>query len=1016
MKSIFSLTLLGLFTTLANAQDIRKQTSWQQEVSYHIDVELDDELHTLNGNISIGYLNNSPNALGEIYFHLWPNAYRDNTTDFARQKLLNGSTDFYFAESSERGNIENIYFKIDGKPVPWELLPGQPDICVISPLEPIQPGQRITITTPFKVNIPGSFSRFGHEDQSYQITQWYPKPAVYDANGWNPMSYLDQGEFYSEFGRFEVQITLPDNYVVAATGVLQEESEWKFLEERRDYPLEAFTGLESSSSKKTITYIQDSIHDFAWFASKYFNIEQNQVRLENGKTVGTFVFAPRVNISSTKDINKALTFYSNNCGYYPYDYCTVVQGPIKAGGGMEYPMITVVSHLGEEVIVHEVGHNWFYGMLGSNERKYPWMDESINTYFESKTMSRKNEFSSSLKAPKLNLGSANDLFTERFTMVADRARMHQPVELNSKLYSGVNFGLMVYGKGSKMFGHLHAYLGEKVFYNCFRGYFSKWAYRHPLPDDMKEVFEEISELDLTWFFHDMLRSEGLLDYKIDGMTPSDIIIGNNGAISAPYPIGFYKDGEMQLEIWQDGHRGQMTIPKPLGIEFDLVKIDPFAIMSEENRKNNSMRVKGLARKTLPFSVSILTGLENPNANQIYVMPIVGWNQYNKLSLGMYLGNQSIPQPNFRYAFTPLYSFETKDLNGYANFSYRWFRNASLSRVELGARNARFAFQPEKLYAYNKIAPYLKLTFRKLDQRIVQRTNLTLRYINTSFNPHFNEDEAIQVLVDDVASYNRRAYVENRPDQFVDLVLEKKNNRALNPSSLRFNMQLGMINDRQHMYDTIISGIRTTDIKDDFIKVNLTFNKRITYSMKKKGLDIRVFIGTYLKEPMNGTYQYRMGSQGGRYDYTFDQTVMGRNAPTGIDAPKGLFQRQILNTDMYMKQVGNFGNIAGWTAAANLKSNLPGKIPLGVYLDLFTFKNIAEAANNVKGERIGYSGGLSINIIPKVLEIYVPLFGSSFIVETQKFQYYEKLGHRITFMLNLNGLGNLSLDEQLNGLF
>ncbi len=1007
MKSYKITFILCLFSLFSLAQNQRKQANWQQEVAYNIDVELNDVRHILEGNIHIKYTNNSPDELNVMIFHIWPNAYSDNTTDFARQELLNGNTDFYFADESERGNMTNLDFKIDDKSVTWAPVPGQPDICILKPITPIKPGQTVDISTPFTAKIPGSFSRFGHVDQDYQITQWYPKPAVYDVNGWNQMAYLNQGEFYSEFGSFKVTITLPENYLVAATGVLQEKSEWKAIRERRDNPIKVFTNTSSSTTTKTLTYLQDSIHDFAWFASKYFNVEESTVRLKNGHQVGTFVFAPKEKISATQYIEKALNFYSENCGYYPYKYCTVVEGPITAGGGMEYPMITVVTHLGEEVIVHEVGHNWFYGILGNNERTYPWMDESINSYFEQRTIHGSSKFTSSLNPPKIDLQSISDIALETLSLVADRSKLHQPLELNSKLYSSSNYGLMVYGKGSKAFGHLHAYIGEQAFYDCFRAYYVKWAFKHPLPDDMRAVFEEIAQTDLSWFFVDLLQSEESLDYRISGITASDILIENNGSIVAPYPVGFYKNGELQLEMWQEGHRGVSSISKPIGFDFDLVKIDPYVIMSEENRRNNTMRTRGAFRKTPPLKFSFLTGLENPNNSTIYTTPFLAWNQYNKLGIGTYFGNQALPQPNFRFSLAPVYSFETADVNGYGNISYRWFNNAKLNKVELGATAARFAYMPFELYSYNRISPYLKLNFRNEDKRLSDRTSLTMRYISTSFDPQFDQDASLQVLVMDTASHNRRTFTENAPDQFIDVVLERKDNKALNPFGFRLNLQYGMTSDAIHRYDTLLSALRSDDATDDFIKVNLAINKRISYSLKNKGLDIRIFIGTYLKEPISGLYQYRMGSQSGRYDYTFDQTVMGRNAEDGV------FKQQVLNTDMYIKEVGNFGNIPGWTAAANLKSNLPGKIPISLYLDIFTFKDIEVTANNNDGEKFGYSGGLSVDIIPKVFEIYVPLIGSGFMAETQKFQHIEKFGQRITFMLNLNGLSKFSVDEHLH---
>ncbi|MCB0734774.1 MAG: M1 family metallopeptidase, partial [Bacteroidetes bacterium] len=598
-------TLLFLVLSLSvNAAEIRTQADWQQRVDYTIQVSLDDVNHVLNGWVKMVYKNNSPHRLDSIYMHLWPNAYSSRTTDFAEQQLINGKTGFHYSEWSERGSIDSLNFTVAGKSATYYKLPGQPDIAVLKLNQPLDPGSIVEIETPFRVKIPGSFSRFGHVDQDYQITQWFPKPAVYDVNGWNPMPYLDQGEFYSEFGKFEVKITVPKNYLVAATGELQEESEWTFIRKRRDNPIDKFEGWASSSETKTLTYIQDNIHDFAWFASKYFNVQEDEVELEGGSKVGTFVFAPVKKINSTKDIASALQFYSKNCGTYPYRYCTVVQGPIKAGGGMEYPMITVVASLGEEVIVHEVGHNWFYGILGSNERRYPWMDESINTYFESQTMHAGSGMTADLDKPRFDATQANDQGMNLLARWMERQEMHQPIGLQSDLFTGLNYGVMVYGKGAMSFGHLHAYLGEETFYNCFRTYFNEWKFRHPLPNDMKTVFEAVSQDDLSWFFDGIITTEGHLDYKVVKTEGNAVIIQNSGMVEAPYPIGLFNKGEFVMEMWQPGHRGEVKVELPSGMEIDLVKIDPYGIMQESNVKNNTIRMTGMLKKVEPIRVGL----------------------------------------------------------------------------------------------------------------------------------------------------------------------------------------------------------------------------------------------------------------------------------------------------------------------------------------------------------------------------------------------------------------------------
>jgi len=223
MNKYVIICLFSFFSFTSKAQSL-KQATWQQQVDYVIEVKLDDINHLLAGDIVITYTNNSPQTLSEVYIHLWPNAYKNNSTAFAKQMQENGDLDFYYAKESDRGSIDQLEFMANGMPSVMKPT-NNIDVVSVQLTKPIKTGEKVTLSTPFTVKVPKVFSRLGHENQDYFITQWYPKPAVYDVNGWNAMPYLNQGEFYSEFGSFKVSITVPDNYVVVATGECENELE-----------------------------------------------------------------------------------------------------------------------------------------------------------------------------------------------------------------------------------------------------------------------------------------------------------------------------------------------------------------------------------------------------------------------------------------------------------------------------------------------------------------------------------------------------------------------------------------------------------------------------------------------------------------------------------------------------------------------------------------------------------------------------------------------------------------------
>jgi hypothetical protein len=526
---------------IANPFTTTAQSYFQQEVNYKIDVRLDDEKHELQAFEQIEYINNSPNTLTFIYIHLWPNAYKDNYTALAKNLLQAGETKFYFAKERDRGYIDNLQFKVNDQTAQWELLKDSIDICKLYLNEPLKSGDTILISTPFHVKLPSAeISRLGHIGQSYQITQWYPKPAVYDKNGWNQMPYLNQGEFYSEYGSFDVSITLPQNYVVGATGdLVNGEEELKWLEEKakKTAAIAFFNPIDmafppSDTQFKTLHYKQENVHDFAWFCDKRYHVLKGEVITPNTqRKVTTWVMFTNAQADlwkkSIEYVNDAVYYYSLWNGDYPYNNCTAVDGTISAGGGMEYPNITVIGNVESALqldltIAHEVGHNWFYGIIGSNERIHPWMDEGINSFYECRYVEKMYPNNRLLgKYADMRFAHWFDLNQYKHRMLYElwylyNAAKHQdqPIELPAYLYTGNNYGGIVYSKTALAFNYLQAYVGEEKMDEAMQRYFEEWKFKHPTPADFRKIMEETTGKDLTWFFDDVINTTKKTDYKI----------------------------------------------------------------------------------------------------------------------------------------------------------------------------------------------------------------------------------------------------------------------------------------------------------------------------------------------------------------------------------------------------------------------------------------------------------------------------------------------------------------------
>ncbi|HXB32577.1 MAG TPA: M1 family metallopeptidase, partial [Puia sp.] len=481
--------LLILTAFIAGHAPARAQ-HWQQQVNYSIDVTLTDSTHSLDGHISIQYINNSPDTLTYIWIHCWPNAYRNDRTAFSEQRLGNGQTDFYFSNKDRYGYINHLEFRADGQLARMEDHPQYIDIIRVILPSPLAPGARVTLTTPFHVKLPYEFSRSGYYMGAYQVTQWYPKPAVYDSYGWHPIPYLDQGEFYSEFGDFDVRITLPRRFVVAATGELQ------------DSVITAPT--------KTLHYHQNNIHDFAWFADRHFQTNHDTLRLASGRIIDVYSFYTPTAIPawrhSIQFIKDAVRFRSALIGEYPFNVVTAVQAWQGDEGGMEYPTITAI-HIPKGTdkdldltIEHEVGHNWFYAVLGTNERRYPWMDEGINSYYDNRYTELKYPAGSH---PTYPTWLANKIPADGDPVLMNsQAAIHldQPISTPSENFTADNYELIAYTKTAVWMKLLQDTLGIALMDSCMREYFRAWQFRHPDPGDFKAVITNTSHHNLDALF------------------------------------------------------------------------------------------------------------------------------------------------------------------------------------------------------------------------------------------------------------------------------------------------------------------------------------------------------------------------------------------------------------------------------------------------------------------------------------------------------------------------------------
>lgn len=951
LKPTFILaTLLCLFTTA------RSQSGyWQQEVNTTIDVSLDDKAHTLDGFERIEYINRSPDTLHFIWFHLWPNAYKNDKTAFSDQLLENGSTSFYFSSREEKGYINKLDFRVNNVTAATEDHPQHIDIIKLILPQPIAPGAKAVITTPFHVKLPYNFSRGGHEGQSYQATQWYPKPAVYDRDGWHPLPYLDQGEFYSEFGSFDISITVPNNYVVAASGTLQDREEKEWLRTRAMYTWEPVKGKEkttggppiaigvkttwqlypeSSAERKTVRYKLDKAHDFAWFADKRFVVQSDTCALPSGKVIEVITYYTPSEKDTWKNsvryAKDATRFYSAMIGDYPYDVVQVVQGPESFGGGMEYPTITAISpglaaRELDKTIAHEIGHNWFYGALASNERIHPWMDEGMNSFYEEAYARSKYGEQPFLE----RLGLASKIAT----------KTDQPIEVPSEKFTEQNYSLVAYYKTAEWLRYLEKQMGPDGFQQGMRRYYSNWQYRHPAPGDFKKVLEESSGQTLDSAFS-LLKKTG------------------------PIP-GTELQGTHVLSL------------------FSLKKIKDY--------------------------------FRHPSKNLLLWGPAFGANAYDKMMPGVFITNLNVPAPGFQFLLAPMYGTGTGTLNGMGYTSYSYYPATGLFRaVDAGVSASFFTadkFSPnanETVYLrFRKWVPGVKFSFRERSLRSTASRFLQFRsFIIAEDKLRFYNDTLITLPGPDTTISTRyTAFSENRVLNQLRFVLQE--NRVLYPYSLECKLEQG----KDFFRAAVTGNYFFNYAKGGGLNLRL-FAGKFFYSggktLNKQFSTIRYHLNMSGPDGYEDyTYSdYFVGRN--NFNGLLSQQLMIRDGAFKVRTD--LLADKVGRTDNWLLAANLSTTIP---ASLNPLQLLPVKIPLKLFLDIGTHADAWEQKE--ENDRFLYDAGLQIPLFKETVNIYIPLFFSKVYSDyyTSTINKNERFWKRIAFSIDISNFSFRKIDRNLN---
>ena len=571
---------------------------WQQRVDYRITATLDAAANVLSGRETIRYANNSPDTLTYLWMHLEQNICAANsvTNRLNQPPLVFQDATFDFSCQGFAGGLTLETVAVAGRPLAHSVYGTTMRVDLPAPLAP---GAVFTFEIAWRFPIPAyGAARMGHDGELYEIAQWYPRLAVYDdVRGWNAEPYIGAGEFYLEYGSFDVTLRVPARYVVAATGVLTNpeaaltatQRERLAQARRSDSPVAIITAAEAGrpATRPTTTgtltwhFVADSVRDFAFAAGP--ELRWDAVNYD-GILIQT-LYRPQATLWEEAILmaRQSIQHFSEQWYRYPYPHATTVEGPIA---GMEYPMLTFVPAGPTRIDVqwtlsHEFGHEWFPMVVGSNERLYPWMDEGFDTFIDLE--GAEQYFAGTAYGDTVGV-MALHLYPAHAVPGEEQPLMLRPIESRDLFWTG-------YRKPSLMLRLLRfEVLGRERFDHAFRTYIRSWAFRHPTPADFFRVMRDASGVELDWFWRDWLFTTARLDQAVDSIAGSSVFLSNRGSMVMPAELLLtFADGttdtvRLPVDMWNLGNQFEYRVAgdrRPVTAE-----LDPRHALPDVARPNN----------------------------------------------------------------------------------------------------------------------------------------------------------------------------------------------------------------------------------------------------------------------------------------------------------------------------------------------------------------------------------------------------------------------------------------------
>jgi len=879
--------------------------TYAQTNSIKIDAAIDQQTDVIKVQQEIIFYNKTQKPLNEIYLHNWPNGFKDRKTPLSKRLIEDYKKSLYFAKEKERGFTKILNLTANHKAINFSTKEEQQDIIELHLNNSLKPNDSIIIKATYTVKIPDAkFTGYGKTATGYHLRYWYLAPAVYHKN-WQLMSNLNIDDLYIDATNYSIAFKIPENYVISSN-LSFNKSIHRFL----------------GKNRTDILINIDKNNRFTSYKTKKLDVITDIPFKELNKTLATSI------------LNRELDFIEGFLGKYPHqeiflDEITQKKNPIYGLNQLPRFLNTFSDVFDRDLTLFKaLTKKYIDNTLLLNRRSDYWLIDGIQAYLLMEYVKKYypevkllGAVSNTWFLKKFNISNLS--FNDKYPFVYQFiTRKFLDQSLTTPLDSLSNFNRKIGNKYKAGLGlqYLNGFIGDSIVKSAIKEFYFANALKLSTSADFQKIISSKTTKDLRWFFGDYIHTNKKIDYTIKEVhiekDSLKIVIKNKRNITAPVALYGVKNKEIKFKTWINGIDSTKTVTIAKG-DFDKVSLNYEQTYPEYNSLDNWKKTnKSLINK--PLQLKLVKDLSDPYYNQLFYQPVIDYNYYDGLSLGLKLHNKPIIKRNLSFKIIPKYATKSNTLTGSTSIMYsHFFEKSKLHNITYGLAASNYHYAPE--LSYSVFVPYVSFLFKRKSLRDVGGKYFMAKLVN------INKESAPNTMSREQDKY-----------AILNLKFAYAKPNVIKGTSYKLN----------------------ADFAANFAKISTDIRFRSLTSNNRQ-LDFRFFGGVFLNNNTTGNY-FSFGLDRPS-DYLFEQNYFGRSESSGI------FSQQFVIND------GGFKSVLPTRFANQFMFSFNSSVGLWKWVEYYN--DVAFLKNKGKSIYFAYENGIRFNFIHNILEVYFPMYSN-----------------------------------------